>query len=105
MKTGSVSLGESPENVLCSLADIRSTCVIGKELLQWDLCQLGGKQVDLVHEQDNRRPEEPATVDDRLEQNQTLCHPILFAGVTNTKKEMWFSISRQRERERVVVTG
>lgn len=53
------------------------TSVFGKVLLQWHLWQLSLEQVDLVEEEDDGRPKEPARVDDRLEQDERLVHSVL----------------------------
>lgn len=44
---------------------------------KWHLWQLLLEHVNLVQEQDDGCPQEPPRVDDRLEQDERLLHPVL----------------------------
>jgi hypothetical protein len=53
------------------------TSVLWEVVDERDLWQLLLKDINLVQEQDDRCPQEPARVDNRLEQHQRLLHTVL----------------------------
>lgn len=50
------------------------------------LGKLDFEDVNLVEEQDDRRAKEPSRINDRLEQEQRLCHSILCKGRLRKQK-------------------
>ncbi len=72
-----ICLHEPPQDVLRRLVNIGPARVLGEVPLEGDFWQLALEDVDLVQEQDDRCPEEPSRVDDRLKQDERLRHPFL----------------------------
>jgi hypothetical protein len=83
----SIDLVESPEQVLGSAVDIVAARVVGEVVAQWGSRKLRFKEIDLVEEQDDAGSHEPSTVDDRVEEYQTLHHAILEARVSRGTAE------------------
>jgi len=91
----SICLHELQQDELGSLVNVRSTNVLGTVTFQWDLVRsrsayravvimtppylwdLAPEYVYLVHEENNRRPQEPSRVHNGLKEHQRLRHPVL----------------------------
>ena len=75
----SVDLVEPPEKILCSPVDIVSARVIWEVADEWGSSELLLEKIDLVQEKNDARPHEPSRIDHRVEEHQTLHHPVLVA--------------------------
>ena len=72
-----IRLHELPQNELRRLIDVVPARVLGKVAVEGHLGQLDLEHVRLIEEQDDRSPQEPPRVDDRLEESQRLGHAVL----------------------------
>lgn len=76
----SIHLIESPEEVFRRPINIVAAGVVREILAQRRSPEFLPKQVDFIQEQDDACSHEPAGVDNRIKQNQTLHHSVLNAG-------------------------
>jgi len=72
-----IDLVEPPQQILCRAIDVVAARVVRKIVDQGRLAQFLAEEIDLVQEQDDACPHEPARVDDRVEQDETLHHAVL----------------------------
>ena len=77
-KMSAIDLVKTPEQVFGRAVDVVAAGVVGKVVSERGSTEFLFEEIDLVEEEDDAGPHEPARVDHRIEQDQGFHHPILF---------------------------
>ena len=77
-KVCAVDLVKAPEQVFGRAVDVVAAGIVGEVVGQRGSTEFLFEEINLVEEEDDAGPHEPARVDHRIEQDQRFHHPILF---------------------------